>query len=96
MVYAIAHILGLDNASGGFYLFWSGCGSDLAYLSIFALAYRRLNCHTDRCRRIGLHKVSGTPYVTCRKHHPAIPQRVTAEHIAAAHAAGTTADPCQP
>lgn len=85
-MHAIFHFFGLTNASGEPYLFWSGIGSDLAYLSIFALAYRRLNCHQDGCRRIGTHRVEGTPFVTCRKHHPGIPGgRVTAERIRLAH-----------
>ena len=86
MLHAIFHFFGLTNASGEPYLFWSGIGSDLAYLSIFALVYRKLNCHQDGCRRVGLHKVDGSPYIVCKKHHPAIPAGpVTAAHIHAAH-----------
>jgi hypothetical protein len=86
MLHAIFHFFGFTNASGEPYLFWSGFGSDLAYLSVFGLAYRRLNCHESSCHRLGLHKVEGTPYVTCKKHHPGIPAGpVTAEHIRAAH-----------
>lgn len=86
MWHAILHFFGVTNGSGEPYLAWSGAGSDLAYLSVFALAYRRLNCHQDGCKRIGLHKVEGTPYTTCRRHHPAIGAGpVTAERIHAAH-----------
>jgi hypothetical protein len=77
---------GVTDEAGKGYGFWSGIGSCLTYLGILVLAYRKLNCHQDGCHRIGLHKVDGTPYIVCTKHHPAIPAGpVTAEHIHAAH-----------
>lgn len=66
----LAHVLGLDNSSGAYYLFWSGFAGDLIYIGAIAAFYRRLNCHVKGCWRIGLHKVEKTPYTTCRKHHP--------------------------
>jgi hypothetical protein len=71
--------------TGQGYAFTSSLGSTFFIGSFFALAYRKLNCHQDRCWRIGKHKVDGTPYITCKKHHPAIPAKITADHIATAH-----------
>lgn len=87
----LAHILGLDNGSGPIYLAWSGPGADLGELAIIGgliAAYRKHTCHVDHprfCWRLGIHHVTGTPYKTCKRHHPTVPQRVTAEHIATAH-----------
>lgn len=70
------------------YNFWSGFGSDIGEIAILAgviqLA-RKHNCHTKGCWRMGLHPVEGTPFIVCKKHHPAIPSRATAEHIAEAY-----------
>jgi hypothetical protein len=69
----LAHVLGLDDASGGWYLWWSGIGSDISELALVGavLAHvRRLNCHVHGCLRIGRHPVAGTGYVVCRRHHP--------------------------
>jgi hypothetical protein len=83
----LVHLLGLDDPAGAWYLFWSGPGSDLGYLAVFgglAAHYRRHTCHVDHprfCWRPGVHPVSGTPYRACKKHHPAVPDRVSAEHI---------------
>jgi hypothetical protein len=71
----VLHWLGLDDASGRPYLFWSGAGSDLAYLGIFLSLLRRFNCHQPRCPRLGRFPVEGTAWSTCRKHHPAPPRR---------------------
>ena len=75
--------LGLSN-NGPWYAFWSGFGSDLAEFAIVGVVYRKVNCHDARCWRIGLHHVEGTPYTTCRKHHPVIDAPVRAAHIHAA------------
>jgi hypothetical protein len=46
---------------------------------------RRLHCHASGSWRIGIHHVVGTPFVTCRKHHPVVPSgRIGAEQIAQA------------
>ena len=88
----LAHILGLDNASGMPYLAWSGAGGDLGYLAVFGALvahYKRHTCHVNSprfCWRPGTHPVEGTPFRACRKHHPAVPDRITADHIADAHA----------
>lgn len=65
--------MGLDNASGGWYLFWSGIGADFSELALIAPLYvmvRKHNCHIHRCWRVGRHPVVGTDYIVCRKHHP--------------------------
>lgn len=87
----LAHVLGLDNASGMAYLTWSGVGSDIGEFALlggaFAL-YKRHTCHVNSprfCWRPGVHLVGTTGFRTCRKHHPTIPDRISAEHIAAAH-----------
>lgn len=84
MLQALAHFFGLDNLSGPFYGFWSGVGSDVSELAIVAAVigmYRRHNCHVKGCPRIGKHPVEGTPYIVCAKHHPDVPERITARHI---------------
>lgn len=85
MIHIIAHaivcVMGLNNGSGAAYLFWSGFGSDLAYLGAISFAWHHLNCHAKGCYRIGRHPVSGTPFKTCRKHHPEIDGRTSAADI---------------
>lgn len=94
----LAHILGIDNESGPIYAFWSGFGSDIGELAILGgmvTFYRRHTCHVNHprfCWRWGAHPVEGTPYKTCRRHHPAVPDRVSAEHIHAAHRDAQTPD----
>jgi hypothetical protein len=51
--------------------FWSGIGSNLAYLAIIGALWHRLNCHTRGCWRIARQQVDGTTYHVCRRHHPA-------------------------
>lgn len=88
----LAHVLGLDNASGMPYLAWSGFGGDLGELAIVGgliAVYKRHTCHVDSprfCWRPGTHPVEGTAFRACRRHHPTVPARISAEHIAQAHA----------
>lgn len=73
LLHWLAIHVGAENEPGVFYGFWSGFGSDLgefAMLGIFVTLYRRHNCHQPGCWRIGRHKIEGTEYVVCRKHHP--------------------------
>lgn len=90
----LLHILGVDDVSGPYYGWWSGAGSDLGEYAILGgiiAAARKHNCHVHRCWRLGRHAVDGTPFITCRKHHPVIKgQKYTAqairfEHRAASH-----------
>jgi hypothetical protein len=68
MMHFISHWLGLDNASGAVYLFWSGFFGDLALFGGAWAIYHKHNCHYPGCPRIGKHVVDGTPY--CTRHHP--------------------------
>ncbi|MDP9091933.1 MAG: hypothetical protein M3N95_03085 [Actinomycetota bacterium] len=90
-MHTVIHILGLDNPSGYWYLWWSGVGANLQELALFGVVitvYRRHKCHAHRCWRLAKHTVDGTPYVTCKTHHPlTAPGRVTAQDIADAHLA---------
>lgn len=86
MITWFLHTFGMDDGSGAWYLFWSGIVGDLALFGTLIVLLRRLNCHTSGCWRIGIHHVVGTPYVTCRHHHPCVPDgKITAEHIAQVH-----------
>lgn len=69
----LAHVLGLDDASGAAYLWWSGIGADLSEFALVGalLAHlRRFNCHVHGCPRLARHPVTGTGFVVCRRHHP--------------------------
>jgi hypothetical protein len=63
-----SHWLGLDNASGPLYLFWSGFFGDITIFGAILGIYYKHNCHSPKCLRIGKHNVNGTPF--CSKHHP--------------------------
>lgn len=82
---------GTVNEPGGYYGFWSGFGSDVGEVALIGgliTVARAHNCHVHSCWRVGRHQVKGTPYKTCRKHHPSAPddrRHLTAEHIRAAH-----------
>jgi hypothetical protein len=71
------HIFGIDTTTGPWYAFWSGAGSDLAYLGIFWAVFRRMNCHQPRCPRLGRFPVEGTQLHACHRHHPSPPGRDT-------------------
>jgi hypothetical protein len=68
MIWWISHVLGLDNASGPWYLFWSGFGADLGLIGGALLLFRRHNCHVKWCPLVGRHKVG--EFVVCALHHP--------------------------
>lgn len=73
------------NTSGTQYGFWSGFAGDIFLFTAVFTWYWHHSCHANGCFRIGLHKVDGTPYTVCRKHHPSMKARgeVTLEHIRA-------------
>lgn len=89
----LAHIIGIDNPVGRWELFWSGFGSDISQFALVGAIvefYRRHTCHVDTprfCWRPGTHPVVGTPFKACKKHHPGVPDKISAAHIAAAHQA---------
>jgi hypothetical protein len=89
------HMLGWDANTGTApyryghiqpYAPWSGSVSDFGLIAASASGFtftwaflRKHNCHTRRCWRIGRHKVEGTEFIVCRKHHPE--DKPTAEDI---------------
>lgn len=79
-------VTGIGDQTGAGYSFWSGMGSCLTEFAIVGAVWRHMNCGAKGCWRIGRHPVAGTPYHTCRKHHPVIPDNgATVEQIHAAH-----------
>ena len=89
----ILTFIGVYNPSSRWYLFWGGFGSCLTEFAIVGLVWRKVNCHAKGCYRVGLHKVDGTPYITCKKHHPVHPgsSSISAAQIAEAHAVAQAA-----
>ncbi len=74
----LAYMTGSLNTSGTppNYNFWSGFGSDIGEITlvagtaaIIAGLWHKLNCHNEKCWRLGIHHVAGGEYVVCRKHH---------------------------
>lgn len=70
------------------YLFWSGIGSDLAYLSIIGGAviyYRKENCKKRWCPLLGHYELTdrdGIVRKLCWVHHPDVHKKqLTSEHI---------------
>lgn len=86
MIHTIVHVLGLDNASGAWYLWWSGVGADLGIIGAAVGLYRRVNCEVHGCWRVGRHATAAQHRV-CRKHHPM--DKLTPADVAAAHEEAT-------
>lgn len=82
---------GSNNTSGVQYGFWSGFGSDIGEVVIIGgvvSIFRQHNCHVKGCYRFGKHEVEGTPYKTCKIHHPDMGSGdITHEAIIMAHRA---------
>lgn len=68
------------STSGAWYAFWSGFGSCLGEFAIVGVVWKKLNCHTKGCYRVGLHRVEGSPFVVCRRHHPDVPDDGATHH----------------
>lgn len=69
MWHDIARFFGLTNASGSYYLWWSGIEGDLSQLAILGslgLFYQHRKCVS--CWKIGKHHVEGTAWTTCHRH----------------------------
>jgi hypothetical protein len=90
----LLHLLdeyGITDSSNRWGAFWSGFCSDLGNFTLIGALvafWRKHSCHVDYpkfCWRWGAHPVPGTAFKTCRRHHPTVPDRVTADHIADAH-----------
>jgi hypothetical protein len=74
MIRFLAHICGIDNASGGWYLWWSGFGGyTFVALAIIWTSVRKRTCHYRGCWRPGLHEVPDSDYIVCAKHFPGVP-----------------------
>lgn len=92
----LPHVLGLDDASGRWYLWWSGACADLGYLAIvgtMVASVRRHSCHVRGCWRLGRHPVEGTGFMCCAKHAPGVPRRVTHSHIVGSWTRARSNDP---
>jgi|SRR5215472_4701014 len=62
----------LDPLHNDGYQFWSGIGSDLAYIAAIVALFRHWNCHEHGCWRHGSVALeNGTR--TCHKHDPRTP-----------------------
>jgi len=73
---------GLESGNSPWYLFPSGWGAIIIPPLITAapivwVLTRKHNCHQPRCWRIEHLPAQGTPYVTCRRHHPTPPGKDT-------------------
>lgn len=80
--------MGLENASGPIYSFWSGIFGDASILAVPFVIWRTRNCHVHGCIRLGKHPVKGTQYKVCRKHHP--DGHLTHDKVLADHAEANT------
>lgn len=70
-VNVLYHLMGLDNPSGAWYLFWSGFGGHVVvFLGVVSAFWKRWNCHESGCWRLGKHPYGN--FMFCRKHHPEI------------------------
>lgn len=87
MLHAMAHVLGLDDPSGGWYLWWSGPCADLGLLGGALTLYRRHNCEIAGCPRLGRH-ITAAGHRVCRTHHPDGPLTVSDVHEAHRQAGG--------
>lgn len=92
--------------SGGYYGFWSGTGSDIgevvligSIITLIVGLWRKVNCHTEGCYRIGIHHVAGGQYVVCRKHHNEITghphRKLSIEHLRRMHEEHCAPQPVQ-
>jgi len=80
----LALFFGVANGDGNStgYLFWSGIGSDLAYVGVGVAFFRHHNCEVHGCWRLGRH-VTAAGQKVCRRHHP--DGHLTAAGVKAAH-----------
>lgn len=85
----LAHAMGLDNASGAWYLFWSGIFGDIGIFGAVFVYFHSRNCHVKGCLRVGRFSVDGTAWQVCRHHHPTIEDAPTPEQVAHDHREAT-------
>lgn len=71
MIGFLSWIIGLDDPTGNWYLWWSGFGSDLGLIAAAATVVWKHNCPVKGCNRIGKFPLTdGSGYFVCSKHHP--------------------------
>lgn len=88
------HVLGLDDPSGRWYLWWSGAGSfleGLGFLGALIGVYQRHTCAIHTCWRIA-RRLSATGDRLCGRHHP-LGRLTHAQAVAEPHAAVAAATP---
>lgn len=74
------------SGTGSHYGFWSGAGSDLGEVTLLAAViagYRKINCHTKGCLRIGRHELPVHDHLVvklCAKCHPHHEGRAMTKH----------------
>jgi len=81
-------LIWLGGTPGTMNLLWGGflsCISEVTIIGGLVAVYRKHSCHEPRCWRLGHHPVTGTPYVACRKHHPALPDKARPGDISRAY-----------
>jgi hypothetical protein len=67
----LAHVLGLDDTTGRWYLFYSGFGGFMGKFAIVAVAWHWLNCHEKGCWRIAGHRNPQSGFRSCMRHRRA-------------------------
>jgi hypothetical protein len=73
MLAFLGHWLGLDNASGPQYLWWSGFFADITIFAAGWSIVRHKNCHEPWCPRVGKFghvDGDGQRWQYCKRHHP--------------------------
>lgn len=66
----LEHLLGLDDPSGRWYLWWSGPFADIPILAAVVVFLWHRNCHVKGCRRLGRFPLEGSSWTVCGRHHP--------------------------
>lgn len=88
------HVLGIDNASGKWYLLWSGFVGDVTLLAAILaapfLTWRRHCCQVQHCWRLGRHSYMDPDEKVlrslCWKHHPLVQRKqLTVRHLQERH-----------
>jgi hypothetical protein len=88
----VIHLLGIDTQQSDNYDFVSGVGPMIITFvlgaGVLGTIWRHVNCHADKCARIGRFHVAGGQFKLCGRHHHEVtghPHKLTAELIKLAH-----------
>lgn len=90
------HYTGADDTAGPIYGYWSGFGSVFPWsldtvVALWVIVwhhYKRMQCHEEKCWRIGTLPVG--QYTVCKRHHhEATGDRLTIEHLRFHHKIAT-------